>query len=46
MNAHRFQPLAGSLLLTFRELWAMRLTQGILLVSTLAWLFLSFGRLA
>ncbi|MBT3449665.1 MAG: ABC transporter permease subunit [Bacteroidetes Order II. Incertae sedis bacterium] len=35
--------LSGSLLLTFRELWAMRLTQGILLVSTLAWLFLSFA---
>ena len=35
--------LSGSLLLTFRELWAMRLTQGIMVVSTLAWLFLSFA---
>ena len=35
--------LSGSLLLTFRELWAMRLTQGIVLVSTLAWIMLSFA---
>ena len=35
--------LSGSLLLTFRELWAMRLTQGIVAVSTLAWLLLSFA---
>ena len=35
--------LSGSLLLTFRELWAMRLTQGIFLVSTLGLLFLSFA---
>ena len=35
--------LSGSLLLTFRELWAMRLTQGIIVVSTLAWLLLSFA---
>ena len=38
-----FTSLSGSLLLTFRELWAMRLTQGILLVSTLALLILSFA---
>lgn len=35
--------LSGSLLLTFRELWAMRLTQAMLAVATLAWLLLSFA---
>jgi len=38
-----FTSLGGSLLLTFRELWAMRLTQGILFVSTLAWILLAFA---
>ncbi|MDE2996476.1 MAG: ABC transporter permease subunit [Bacteroidota bacterium] len=35
--------LSGSLLLTFRELWAMRLTQAMFAVATLAWLLLSFA---
>jgi|GEM_PF-695813 len=35
--------LSGSLLLTFRELWAMRLTQAMLAVATLAWVLLSFA---
>jgi ABC-2 type transport system permease protein len=35
--------LSGSLLLTFRELWAMRLTQAMLAVATLALLLLSFA---
>ncbi|MDA1028752.1 MAG: ABC transporter permease subunit [Bacteroidetes bacterium] len=42
-NSETRTALSGSLLLTFRELWAMRLTQGIVLVSTLAWLLLSFA---
>ncbi len=36
-------PLSGSLLLTFRELWAMRLTQAMLVIASLAWLLLSFA---
>ena len=35
--------LSGSLLLTFRELWAMRITQGVLVIATIAWLLLSFA---
>jgi len=35
--------LSGSLLLTFRELWAMRLTQAMLVIASLAWLLLSFA---
>lgn len=35
--------LSGSLLLTFRELWAMRLTQAMFAVATLAWLLLTFA---
>lgn len=35
--------LCGSLLLTFRELWAMRITQGVLVIATIAWLLLSFA---
>ncbi len=34
---------SGSLLLTFRELWALRLTQGMFAVATLAWLVLSLA---
>lgn len=34
---------SGSLLLTFRELWALRITQGMFAVATLAWLILSFA---
>ena len=41
--APTYLPLTGSLLLTFRELWAMKITQGIVLVSTLAWILLSFA---
>jgi len=35
--------LSGSLLLTFRELWAMRITQAVFVVSTIAWLLLTFA---
>jgi ABC-2 type transport system permease protein len=42
-DAGTWTAMSGSLLLTFRELWAMRLTQGILIVSTLAWILLSFA---
>ena len=35
--------LSGSLMLTFRELWAMRLTQAMFAIATLAWLLLSFA---
>ncbi len=35
--------LSGSLLLTFRELWAMRITQGVLVIATIAWLLLTFA---
>lgn len=35
--------LSGSLLLTFRELWAMRLTQAMFTIATLAWVLLSFA---
>lgn len=35
--------LNASLLLTFRELWAMKITQGIFVVTTIAWLLLSFA---
>lgn len=34
---------SGSLLLTFRELWALRITQGMFAVATLAWLVLSLA---
>jgi ABC-type transport system involved in multi-copper enzyme maturation permease subunit len=34
---------SGSLLLTFRELWALRLTQGMFAVATLAWVVLSLA---
>ena len=37
------RPLSGSLLLTFRELWAMRITQGMFAIASLAWLLLSFA---
>lgn len=37
------RPLSGSLLLTFRELWAMRITQGMFAIATLAWVLLSFA---
>jgi len=35
--------LSGSLLLTFRELWAMRITQGVFVVASIAWLLLTFA---
>ena len=35
--------LGGSLLLTLRELWALRITQGLLVVATLAWVVLSLA---
>ncbi|NNF03421.1 MAG: ABC transporter permease subunit [Rhodothermales bacterium] len=37
------QPLKGSLLLTVRELWAMKITQGVFVVATIGWLLLSFA---
>lgn len=37
------QPLKGSLLLTVRELWAMKITQGVFVVTTIAWVLLSFA---
>jgi len=35
--------LSATLLLTFRELWAMKITQGIFVVTTIAWLLLTFA---
>ena len=35
--------LSGSLLLTFRELWSTYVTLGLFLVSTLAWVLMSFA---
>lgn len=37
------QPLKGSLLLTMRELWAMKITQGVFVITTIAWILLSFA---
>lgn len=34
---------SATILLTFRELWAMRITQGIFVVTTVAWLLLTFA---
>lgn len=34
---------SATILLTFRELWAMRITQGIFVVTTIAWLLLTFA---
>jgi len=33
----------GSIKLTFRELWAMKITLGLFIVTTIAWLMLSFA---
>ncbi|GMQ80920.1 MAG: ABC transporter permease subunit [Rhodothermia bacterium] len=35
--------IGATLLLTFRELWAMKITQGVFVVTTVAWLLLSFA---
>ena len=35
--------LNAILLLTFRELWAMKITQGIIVVTTIAWVLLTFA---
>ena len=43
IGGSRLTTMSGSLLLTFRELWAMRLTQAMLAVATLALLLLSFA---
>lgn len=37
------EPLKGSLLLTVRELWAMKITQAVFIVTTVAWVLLSFA---
>ncbi|MCH8276038.1 MAG: ABC transporter permease subunit [Bacteroidetes bacterium] len=34
---------AGSITLTFRELWAMKITLGLFIVTSIAWLMLSFA---
>lgn len=35
--------LGAIILLTFRELWAMRITQGVFVVTTIAWVLLTFA---